>query len=199
MQIHLEKEIKFLVSEEKFIEILDSERLSLLGNPNQVIQNNFYFDTDKFDLCKQNKTLRVRIKKDSYKLTLKCKEDNSQIANSMEYSQNLSAEEMSKIFSRGKWPIKAKEMLESQKISTETLKPIGDLLTSRITFYYKGWEVCMDRNFYLGNIDWEIEIEAKAEINEKTLSEIIEILKLDSNVKHNSFGKYTRFIKSLMK
>jgi uncharacterized protein YjbK len=68
---------------------------------------------------------------------------------------------------------------------------IGFLLTERTTIKANKHTVFLDKNYYLGKVDYEIEIEAAH------ISDIPKMF-LGDELETTSSGKYTRFLNELM-
>lgn len=71
---------------------------------------------------------------------------------------------------------------------------IGVLVTERFEFHDKNTTVCLDRNTYNGNIDFEVEVEYYDSIN---LDIIKKLMLFGVSFDKTTDGKFTRFIKSL--
>src|SRR6056297_3022439 len=69
----IEKELKYLLDEDEYYNLLDY--LKNLGHQIEVdVLDNYYFDTEKFDLLNSGVSLRLRsIDKNKWKFTYKCK------------------------------------------------------------------------------------------------------------------------------
>lgn len=87
----------------------------------------------------------------------------------------------------------------SSEILPQKIKPalcyefVGSLVTERFDYFYDETIISLDKNYYLGVFDCEIEIEfhdySKAE-------QILKILSIDKT-KASEMGKYSRFVKKI--
>jgi len=69
---------------------------------------------------------------------------------------------------------------------------IGNLTTERIDFKNKKILISLDKNLYLGKIDYEIEIEFEENVDTNDI-----LLDLDISINNNMNGKYNRFVELL--
>lgn len=131
--IELEKKV-LLSADEYFILLNSMGRFSAFEQ-----QVNHYFDTDNYDMDSQRITCRIREKTGEFKSTIKRHYDNGR---SSESSQKAADEKDDTLF--------AKYMLHPQ----------GSLTTTRNTLYEDAdIKIVVDRNEYLGIVDYELEIE----------------------------------------
>ncbi len=109
--------------------------------PKPIIkQINYYFDTDDLSMNEQNITCRIRLKDGKYKGTIK--------QHSLNSDHNTETE------------IEIYDGINRNAFTNMGLKLQGELFTERcIIFKDAGCEVVLDKNQYLGYIDYELEIE----------------------------------------
>lgn len=142
---------------------------------NYKLQINYYYDTDNFSLNKKGDTLRIRQINDSLKL---------------EYKYNKKIIDDTRIC---KEVVKEVEYLpKTISINNTEYNQIGSLITDRTNYLYEEFVISLDKNYYLGIVDYEIEIESQSE---DQLPDIVQ--KLDIKFFKESDGKYTRFINKL--
>ena len=105
-----------------------------------VSQINYYFDTDDFSMNRQNTTCRIRLKDGKYKATIK----------KHSAGADQSTETEMEIYNG----------LERNAFTDMGLKLQGELITKRcVIMNDANCEVVLDKNEYLGHIDYELEIE----------------------------------------
>ena len=153
-----ELEKKLLLTEDEYDYLM--ERLSY---ENPLIQNsvdtqiNYYFDTDDLSMNHQNITCRIRLKDGKYKATMKKHSlwDERSTENEMEIYNGL----------------------DGNSFTDMGLKLQGELITKRcVVMKNSNCEVVLDKNEYLGHIDYELEIEYTPEY-EKDAGAILKIFR----------------------
>lgn len=142
----LEYEKKVMLTREEYTMLADQCKNNMVES-----QINYYFDTDDLYMNRKGITCRIRAKNGKYKTTVKnhCTDD-----------QNCSVEE---------------HLCESTDFNPQIFEAMGlrlqgELITERIIMYKDALcEMVLDRNTYLGHIDFEIEIEYAAGCEAKAL------------------------------
>lgn len=76
---------------------------------------------------------------------------------------------------------------------TEFYRYVGSLVTERLDYIYDEMDISLDKNYYLGKCDYEIEIEFKDYKKAERILELLSIIKTETQ----QMGKYSRFIKEL--
>ncbi|WP_129045121.1 CYTH domain-containing protein [Companilactobacillus metriopterae] len=142
----LESEYKTLISHKDFEELIDK-----FSFPVYNIQKNFYFDSNEFDLFNHGETMKLRILNNNAIFIFKSTDTSSNLLTKREESEILT------IFNTAEIPNNIK-IYEHPDL---TLKNYGELKTCRYYLVYKGWELSLDHNKYLGTEDFEIELEEK--------------------------------------
>lgn len=177
----IEQEIKFVISEsmmKEYKNILDG-----LVKPKRVLQINYYFDTPDFYLYSLGNTLRIRQKDQQLALQYKYEKQNKGI-------QRICKE----------FEMKIPTFLSNipcYDLPGKIIKKdiyfgfVGSMTTERLNYIYKGTVISLDKNYYLGNCDYEIEVEFQDYTNAETIIKLIGIEKLEINER----GKYSRFVK----
>lgn len=132
-----EYEKKILISYDEYITLLKI----MCKNAAEITQTNYYFDTDDYAMNKQGITYRVREKNGKYQATIK-QHDKNHIGLSTEIDFSEKTELDLDIFS-------------SFGVSLK-----GTLVTNRIVLHKDSYcQMVLDSNSYLGEKDYEIEIE----------------------------------------
>lgn len=169
---NLEFERKRLITKEEY----DKRMAELLNveSPTEFIQINYYYDTAAFDMLKRNETVRIRLKDNGLNLEQKLQKS---FVNGTRV-----CEEKSKPIGK---------LLKSIIIQQYELFLIGCMTTQRTNFKINNCLVSLDKNYYLGIIDYEIEIESDSAKDFPT--PILGILDKDLSTP----GKYTRFVSVL--
>ena len=140
-----------------------------------IFQINYYYDTLDFTIFYSGETLRIRQIENNLKLQYKY--NKTQINNiriSDEYSEKIS------------------ELPESIIVNGVETYNIGFMTTERHNFNLENCIISLDKNYYLGVVDYEIEVETEKE------DELPDILK-NLNFESESIGKYRRFAEKLHK
>ena len=157
MQPTVETEYKYLINEERFMELLEkcNKRYSF---SERKMQANYYYDTDSNVLNKSNTTVRIRQQHNKMKLQVK---HHRAVKDSMALSDEHGRDV-------DKLPL---AMRISEVNDTISLK--GVLVTERTIYSFgENSTVCFDVNMYLGVCDYEIEVEFGENDNKEALSVI---------------------------
>jgi uncharacterized protein YjbK len=125
----------------------DYQQLCILLNGickgTEQVQINYYYDDVNFTLCRQSNTLRVRQIESSLKLEkkfFKCFSKGVRITD--EISCNIDCLPIA---------VEYNDML---------FNFVGEMTTVRIVYCVDQYTIALDRNYYLGIIDYEIEVES---------------------------------------
>ncbi|RSK26497.1 CYTH domain-containing protein [Bacillus sp. HMF5848] len=155
MKQEIEYECKNLVSEEDFIKLM---RKFSITQDNFVTQQNYYFDTEQYDIKNLGAALRIRKKQDTYTLTLKqpLKEG------ILETHQNLTLDQAHAMLTKQEMVNgDIATILKDLGVSIESIKLFGDLTTSRAEIEYRGGILTFDHSSYLDTEDYELEYEVQ--------------------------------------
>lgn len=138
----LEYEKKILLTYEEYLAILN-----LKNKPcNSYIQTNYYYDTDNFEMNERGITYRIREKQGRYKATIKTHNVKKGKCNFERYAYVANKN-------------------DSVYFKNDLLKLHGTLSTERTVYVpYDGIAVALDKNLYLGVVDYELEIEYLPEL-----------------------------------
>ena len=168
-----EFEHKFLLSKHEFLELIkETESRCFDVNPTKNMQINYYYDNDNFDLYSQNITLRIRQKGSVLVGQLKTHSSSLFYASSEE-----------------EFHVTTLPCILKYKAFETSLK--GVLATERTSFgVANGVKIDFDKNYYLGVVDYEIEIEFAKERYD-FVKRLIGRLKFNRN---ESANKYSRFV-----
>ena len=169
---HMEFERKQLLTKETYEN--NMKELLNVTHGESFIQVNYYYDTATFDMYKKNQTVRVRLKDNE--LTVECKSPKSYV------NGTRICEEKAK-------PLNM--LPKSIMIQQFELFFIGCMTTQRTNFLMNDYLISLDKNYYLGIVDYEIEIESNKTID--FLPPMLKMLNGDSLTP----GKYTRFISTI--
>lgn len=170
---NVEYEHKQLITLNEYNNLM--QKLDRLYACDEILQINYYYDDNNFSLFHKDETLRVRQKAD--KLTLERKY-NKRYAPGGERI----CEESSKII----------ESLPSKvTIGNIVYFYLGELVTIRKNYIVDENLISLDVSYYLGKVDYELEVESEKEIILPTL------ISGSIETKIRNDGKYTRFIKAL--
>ena len=173
MKTSIEFERKSILSFEQYIQYY--KLLSQQSKPSVTLQFNYYYDDTRFSLFEHNETLRVR--QIGEKLTLEYKHNKEHIGNVRKSEENATS-----------IPILP------QKITIDSIEAtmVGCLLTERNDFLFKNVKISLDKNIYLGIVDYELELEITG------VDELPQFLSaLTETDTCSSLGKYSRFVSKL--
>lgn len=168
---NVEYEHKQLITLDEYNSLM--QKLDRLYACEELLQINYYYDDNNFSLFHKDETLRVRQKAD--KLTLERKYNKRYASNGERICNENS---------------KTIEFLPSKvRIDNNVYSYLGELVTIRKNYIVDENTISLDISYYLGKIDYELEVESKIEA---ILPKII----FDSiSFENYHDGKYTRFIK----
>lgn len=136
-----EHEKKLILSKDEYEHLIERFRYDtpLFSRP-IVKQINYYFDTDDLSMNRQSITCRIRLKDGVYKATMK---------------QHLPNTDHS-IETR----VEIHDGIDKNAFTDMGLVLQGELMTERcVILKDAGYEVVLDKNTYLGQVDYELEIE----------------------------------------
>jgi uncharacterized protein YjbK len=150
----IEIEFKNILTYEEFLRLIHDFGVKKTAFKEQT---NYYFDTNDFQLKSHDSALRVRLKNNSYTLTLK-QQFKEHI---LETHQSLSNEMFSQIINGQTLPDgKVTEVIRILNIPVSEIHHLGELTTYRVEIPYQNGLLVLDENHYLGKIDYEIEYES---------------------------------------
>lgn len=181
-----ETELKYLINENEYISL--KKYLCSLAEPAEKLQINYYYDTADFILYNTGETLRIRQIKDVLKLEYKYgKEIKGNLRICSEYTEVTESVPESIKITGSKLPAHGKT-----GGSADIYYNIGSLVTRRNDFAIGGAKFSLDANYYLGILDYELEIEFEGNTNLPDGT-----AKILAPLSFSAAGKYTRFIDRL--
>ncbi|MCD1258641.1 CYTH domain-containing protein [Paenibacillus athensensis] len=146
----LEREIKQLLTEQEYAAIISSDVWSGLGKK-QLLQINYYYDTPNFELFRHDITLRVRQKEGRLNLEMKYS-----VADKTTYKIK---QELSRPLDALPATIDTAAYFPEAPVAVQAAL-IQPLVTERTSIRFSdGVAVDVDKNSYLGRLDYELEIE----------------------------------------
>jgi len=167
-----EFERKSVVSESDYAALLQELNNDFVCK--DVFQINYYYDTTDFALFRSDETLRIR--QIGNNLNLQYKHNKRHIDNmriSDEYSEKMD------------------ELPKSIAINGVETYNVGFMVTQRANFDLGNGIVSLDKNYYLGVVDYEIEVEGENGFD------VPEILR-EVDFQPDSIGKYSRYMEKLL-
>ncbi|MBB5325544.1 uncharacterized protein YjbK [Anoxybacillus tepidamans] len=153
MKQEVEIEFKNLLTKEEFDRL---KHIFHIEEHQFMYQENHYFDTPQFSLKQKGAALRIRVKDDSYTLTLK----QAMKEGMLETHEPLTKEEAQSLLNnfrtvRGD----IQNILQAIGVAPETLQYFGTLATYRTQIPYEDGILVFDHSHYLQTDDYEIEYE----------------------------------------
>ncbi|MEZ7609221.1 CYTH domain-containing protein [Staphylococcus capitis] len=126
-------------------------------NEKPFSQTNYYIDTKGFKLRDHRSALRIRVKDNSYEMTLKVPAE----VGLMEYNHPTNVNlKMNDTLSNSKLPDDIRNIIEGQfNVSEDELIILGDLTTLRVETHYQNELLVLDKSEYLNKVDYELEFE----------------------------------------
>ena len=146
---NFEQELKMALSEREYNILLQ------VGGVNPQLQTNYYF---RYDGMPADTMIRLRAKGKEYKLCYKRQlSDRSGVSVCDERECEVSADFADSMRKRGITVVEAHQLLGVDVASELTF--VGSLNTYRAKFNVEDWTVELDKNVYLGCVDYELECE----------------------------------------
>lgn len=164
--INMEYEARVMINEEQYLNIR-SHYLSSGLVYEEIVNENYYFDTEDLLLTNTHKVLRIRkINNEKYELTLKVQEANGCI----EINHALTDKEKEQMMNDGQISYKPiVDKLKEYGVDLNSIKLITDLRTERLEVKLNNGLLVIDKNYFRNRIDYNIEVESDSEIHAKTL------------------------------
>lgn len=185
MKQHIEIEFKNLLTKESFKRI--SQFFQIESNT-FISQHNHYFDTNHFDLKKQNSALRIREKQETFELTLK----QPATEGLLESNQIILKKEAEAFLNKGRFPKgEIQKIIIQAGLNPLEFKCFGTLRTDRAEKNYRGGVIVLDHSFYAGKEDYELEYEVEdAEVGKKIFIELLETLEIPLQKTENKVKRF---------
>ena len=172
-----ERELKYMIDGGEAFALCLSKIEALCGAGSVRLQTKYYYDTPKRELHKAGVTLRVRQNHGRMQGQIK------------RHDRGLTGNSEESYFSVSELPKNI--MFEGKKA-----KMLGSLTTQRHCFEWRGCEIDVDANQYLGNTDYELEIEYPAG-DRAAATEFATYLCSLIPMTPSRGGKYSRFLSAL--
>lgn len=183
----IESEYKCMIDGSLYQDIINKLNLECKGKT--VIQINYYYDTEDFSLDKNNITFRIRQKDEKLSMEIKCPIEKNgllRVKNEIIYT----IDRVPNCIDLGK------SDLFNYLDGTCNIMLIGSLITERTSYAVKkGIKVDIDKSYYFGNVDYELEIEFEENLQKEALKLLEELTLNGKNVPDG--GKRDRFINKL--
>ena len=147
----IEIEAKALISQDEYRKIV-----KVFPECKRYSQTNYYIDNDERILAKEGIGLRIREKEGKYVLTLKTPLSQGLL----EKNEAIEEAAFREFLEKGIFPkVDEVRFLTMLDIDVSSLKILTSLTTDRVDVEYKEGLLSIDRNFYSGRTDYEIEFE----------------------------------------
>ncbi|GFH42789.1 adenylate cyclase [Lactococcus hodotermopsidis] len=194
MQINLEIEYKTLLSLGEYDQLAKYFR-----HLKPIRQTNHYFDSHDLKLRENKLSLRIRTFDNKAEMTLKI----PQTVGNLEHNVALTLDEARDILKRKKLPEndtkiqKITNILQNMAINVSDITVLGALTTIRRECQSKIGLMALDKNDYLGKIDYELELEVK---DAKTGEIAFDNFLSDNHIEYRyARSKVVRFLEALNK
>jgi uncharacterized protein YjbK len=153
MRQEMEIEFKNLLTKEEFERLKQTFRVD---EQQFVYQENHYLDTAQFSLKNQGAALRIRVKGETYTLTLK-----QTAAQGLHETHETLTKEEAKAILHDPASIQGgmRQLLQTLGVSPGDLRHFGTLATYRAHIAYEGGVLVLDHSHYLQTDDYELEYE----------------------------------------
>ncbi|NMA90082.1 MAG: CYTH domain-containing protein [Amphibacillus sp.] len=189
MQQEMEFEAKNMLTEQEYNRVLNY----FIQDQAQVqTQINYYFETDDLALRHHGSALRIREKNGQYVITLK----QPQADGLLETHVKISAEIKDQWIYEQPTRINQLEVILNQLgIDYQTLKYRGKLKTERIELNDDDITYVLDKSYYNGEVDYEIEVEATSLLQAN--SKLADFLTKYNIERKTTNNKIARFFQTL--
>lgn len=190
-KVEIEIEFKNLLTETEYITLLNS---LFESDEHAFTQQNIYFDTKDFVLKKHFCALRIRVKENFAEITLKTPFK----GHHKELNITLTPSDAEEHIQKGSFilPVEVTTLLKGEGIDLSgTVYKTADLKTQRIEREYKECLLVLDKSWYAGLVDYELELESQTiETGQKVFDSILEQFSLP---KRPTVNKITRAFKAI--
>lgn len=139
-----------------------------------VFQINYYYDTPDFAFFHSGETLRIR-----------------QIENILKLQYKYNKIRMNDVRISDEYSEKIHDLPKIVIVNGSETHNVGCMITERYNFNSDNCIISLDKNYYLGVIDYELEVETEKE------SDLPAILR-EISFEINSIGKYSRYVEKLL-
>jgi uncharacterized protein YjbK len=185
----VESELKYMITFEEYNQLLNMSTNNF--QKQTLIQINYYFDTNEFELDKRGITLRIRQTEKDLKLELKSPiSKDGALRVKKEFSRSIDKLPFVINFINDEWS----ELIQCN--SDLYLK--GSLITQRTKLDSEdGIEIVLDKSYYLGLIDYELEVEFQEGLKAQAFNVINCFIGDGKELKPSQCGKRKRFFNVL--
>ena len=164
--INMEYEARVMITEQEYLKVKNYYLSSNLPYK-ELVNENYYFDTKDLKLINNHKVLRLRkINNQKYELTLKIQGKDGAIEIN-HYLTDKEKDDLVKSSTISYKPIISK-LLEIG-VDPKEIRYITDLKTERIEVSLEDGLLVIDKNYYRGLIDYNLEVESCAESRSKAI------------------------------
>lgn len=148
---HLEIEYKTLLTKDEY------KRLSFqFSHVSPVIQTNYYFDSENFDLKSHRMSLRIRTFADRAEMTLKIPKE----VGNLEHNLDMELEQAKDIIKSGQLPDNTiTRLIQDNGVNPSSVRCFGFLTTTRRETQTAIGLMALDSNQYANTKDFELELE----------------------------------------
>ena len=174
----VENEFKLMLTKEQYKKIL-----KMFEWDEVTEQTNYYFDTRTLELVEEHITCRVRAIDGRYLLQMK-------LPNGEEHSRIELERELSELPET----ISGEILEEMSGMLLPNVRRIGALTTIRHIKHEDGFEIDLDENYYLGRIDYELEVEFTDEAKARAKLKDIRMALHTRQADDVCIGKIHRFL-----
>ncbi|MGQ7448050.1 CYTH domain-containing protein [Streptococcus suis] len=151
MKNHLEIEYKTLLTKSEYKRLLTD-----FSDVSPILQTNHYIDTPDLDMKNHRFSLRIRTFEDSAELTLKIPQE----VGNQEYNQVLDIQTAHHLLENFQLPAgQISDIISATEIPLDKLAVWGNLTTKRYEKQTSIGLMALDENDYVGQKDYELEVE----------------------------------------
>ncbi|MBQ6920348.1 MAG: CYTH domain-containing protein [Bacilli bacterium] len=163
--INMEYEARVMINEEQYLNIRN-HYLATSYSKEEIVNENYYFDTEDLKLTNSHKVLRMRkINGSKYELTLKIQGENGAI----EINHLLTNKEKVELINNNIISYKPIiDKLSQCGVDPNSIKYITDLKTERLEVKLESCLLVIDKNYFRNKVDFNLEVESDAETRAKS-------------------------------
>ncbi|MED0686895.1 CYTH domain-containing protein [Anoxybacillus ayderensis] len=185
MRHELEIEFKNMLTAEEFARLTTA---FAVRDDEWSVQQNYYFDTPDFQLKRQKSALRIRMKNDTYTLTLKQPYEDGLL----ETHERLTKQTANALISgTQRLGGEMANTLQLLHIDPTAVVCFGALTTRRVERPYKNGTLVFDFSEYMNVSDYEVEYEATDRTEgEKTFTELLQSFHIPKRKTKNKIERF---------
>lgn len=137
-------------------DVYDKFKHAFFEHKEPFTQTNYYIDTPSFTLRNHKSALRIRVKNDTYEMTLKVPAK----VGLMEYNHMVTYHpNTGDVISTHTLPHDIRDIIESYGVNDNELTILGALTTARLETTYQDELLVLDKSDYFDKVDYELEFE----------------------------------------